>query len=110
MTKTRKEENNYMLNKTKIEEEFNEKFSFRIYGIAGEPKTEFLEPKNKPEEIRNYLLSVPIDILASLEKKVEEMIVPREGTRMKEIERYSSYNQALDEVLELLRKAVERLR
>lgn len=36
---------------------FDEKFPWRIYGIAGEPKTEFIESKNKPEDIKSFIQS-----------------------------------------------------
>ena len=45
-----------MTNQQKLIEEFREKFPYRIYGVAGEPKTEFLDAKNKPEQIESFLL------------------------------------------------------
>lgn len=62
--------------------QFDEKFPFRIYGVAGEPKTEFIATKNLPDAIKAF-----IDVLlttrteqavaeerAYLKKKFEMMV------------------------------------
>lgn len=56
-----------------IEKEYEEKFPFRIYGIAGEPKTEFLTTENMPDEIKSFIRSSHIKLLEAVLGEVESI-------------------------------------
>ena len=47
-------------------EEFEKKFPFRIYGIAGEPKSEFIITENMPDKIKSFILQDRQEVLEML--------------------------------------------
>ena len=52
-------------------EEFDNKFPWRIYGRAGEPKTEFISTENMPDKIKDFIQS----LLDKQRKEVVEGII-----------------------------------
>jgi hypothetical protein len=63
-----------MKTKEKVEKEFDDKFPYRIYRVAGEPKTEFIESKNKPEQIKSHISKIRKDDIDGLVKIVKEVM------------------------------------
>lgn len=94
-----------------MEERFDEKFPYRIYGVAGEPKTEFLDAKNKPDEIKAFINS---EISLALKAQAEE--IEREVIGMKVTDGWqftpdrvagkNAYNKALNDILAIICKHI----
>lgn len=54
---------------------FEDKFPCRIYGIAGEPKSEFISTENYPDKIKSFLSTALKEIVeehwASIKSKID---------------------------------------
>jgi len=86
-----------------FEERLDEKFPFRIYGIAGEPKSEFLTTQDMPDKIKDFIRQ-EISLEREQAKKEErERIIHGIEELKSDLQGHQAYT-AVERITDLIKK------
>lgn len=88
--------------------QFDEKFSIRIYGIAGEPKSEFRTTENVPRDVRSFISKEVSALITTaikeIEKKKKEQLDKNNPDNYGACYAIAGFNHALQEAQEKLKQ------